>query len=90
MDPSLAKKKFARLWQSSLFDLPSNMAESLEFASHKFLAELGIEEENLGVFNGEKWIGSGPVITSRNPTTGNPIARIKGVRHKSIIYPYPC
>jgi aldehyde dehydrogenase family 7 protein A1 len=56
------------------------MAEELEFSQHKFLAELGIEAENLGVFNGEKWVGSGPVITTYNPSTGRPIARVKGVR----------
>lgn len=56
------------------------MSVELEFAKHSFLAELGIEAENLGVFNGEKWVGSGPVITTYNPTTGNPIARVKGVR----------
>jgi len=54
------------------------MATQLEYSQHAFLAELGIEAENLGVFNGEKWCGSGPVITSMNPSTGNPIARIKG------------
>lgn len=52
----------------------------LELSKHSFLAELGIEAENLGVFNGDKWCGSGPVITTYNPTTGAPIARVKGVR----------
>lgn len=52
----------------------------LEFSKHSFLAELGLSAENLGVFNGEKWVGSGPVITTYNPATGNPIARVKGVR----------
>jgi len=56
------------------------MAAELEFAKHAFLAELGIEAENLGVFNGDKWCGSGPVITTYNPSTGHPIARVKGVR----------
>lgn len=55
----------------------------LEFSKHAFLAELGLEAENFGVFNGDNWVGSGPVITSYNPTTGAPLARVKGVRDKS-------
>lgn len=55
----------------------------LEFSKHSFLAELGLEAENNGVFNGDKWVGSGPVITSYNPTTGAPLARVKGVRDNS-------
>lgn len=57
----------------------------LEYSKHSFLADLGIEAENLGVFNGKEWVGSGPVITSYNPTTGAPIARIKGVRTMTIL-----
>lgn len=55
------------------------MSTELEFAQHPFLAELGLAAENLGVFNGKEWLGSGPVITSVNPTTGRPVAYIKGV-----------
>lgn len=48
----------------------------MEFDKHPFLAALGLKKENLGCFDGE-WHGSGPVITSYNPTTGEPIATVK-------------
>jgi aldehyde dehydrogenase family 7 protein A1 len=41
-----------------------------------FLRELGIEEENAGVYNG-KWVGSADCVVSHNPATGEPIARVK-------------
>jgi len=49
----------------------------LTYKDYPFLNELGLKEENFGVYNGE-WFGSGPIITSTNPSTGKPIARIKG------------
>eukprot|EP00029_Vermamoeba_vermiformis_P003767 TRINITY_DN142_c0_g1_i1.p1 TRINITY_DN142_c0_g1~~TRINITY_DN142_c0_g1_i1.p1 ORF type:complete len:535 (+),score=185.68 TRINITY_DN142_c0_g1_i1:34-1605(+) len=42
-----------------------------------FLKELDIHEENLGVYNGT-WFGNGPTITCVSPTTGKPIATIRG------------
>ena len=41
----------------------------------QFLKELGLSEENQGVFNGS-WGGSGEPITSYSPTTGKPIASV--------------
>ncbi|CAF1044508.1 unnamed protein product [Adineta steineri] len=41
-----------------------------------FLNELGLEEENFGVFDG-KWFGNGELIDSINPSTNEPIARIR-------------
>lgn len=41
-----------------------------------FLKDLGLEKTNSGVFNG-KWIGSGPVIKSIDPASGNVIAEVK-------------
>ena len=53
--------------------------KSFEYSKHSFLKELGIQEkDNFGCFNGE-WFGNGSVITSYNPSTGNPIATIIGV-----------
>jgi len=49
----------------------------LTYKDYPFLKELDLNEDNLGVYYGQ-WVGSGPVITSYNPTTGKPIARIKG------------
>lgn len=43
---------------------------------YSFLKDLGLEEENLGVFNG-KWSASGDFITSYCPINGQPIARVK-------------
>jgi len=40
-----------------------------------FLKELGIQEQNAGVYYG-KWTGSGPSINSVNPTTGEIIASV--------------
>jgi hypothetical protein len=42
----------------------------------QFLKELGLEEENPGVYCG-KWAGSGELLTSYNPSTGKPIARVR-------------
>jgi len=49
----------------------------LMYAQHPFLKELGIEEENAGVYNG-KWFGSGDVYTTVSPSNNKPIARIRG------------
>lgn len=42
----------------------------------QFLKELGLEEENPGVYNG-KWGGKGEVYTSYAPYNGKPIAKIR-------------
>ena len=42
----------------------------------QFLKDLGLTEENAGVYNG-KWSGSGELLTSYNPATGKPIARVR-------------
>lgn len=53
-------------------------AKVYEFSQHPFLKELGLQEQgNFGCFNGE-WFGNGNIITSYNPSTGNPIATIIG------------
>jgi hypothetical protein len=56
-------------------------SEKLCFDEYPFLKELDLEEENNGVFNGE-WFGNGPIYTTLNPSTGQAIARIRGVRTK--------
>ncbi|KCV69262.1 aldehyde dehydrogenase (NAD+) [Fonticula alba] len=45
-------------------------------AKYPFLKDLGINAVNDGVYNGT-WGGNGPVVTSMNPTTGEPIAQVK-------------
>jgi aldehyde dehydrogenase family 7 member A1 len=47
----------------------------------QFLKELGIDGDNLGVYNG-KWGGSGDSLTSYNPSTGLPVARVKQATEK--------
>jgi len=49
----------------------------LTYAKYPFLKELGLEEENAGVFDGTSWGGNGPVHTAINPTTNEPIARVR-------------
>ena len=44
----------------------------------QFLAELGIAEDNAGVYcGGGKWLGSGPVLHSHAPATGRALARVR-------------
>lgn len=50
--------------------------QELTFSDFPFLAELGLSEENYGCYNG-KWCGSGSLLTSYNPSTGKPIARVR-------------
>jgi aldehyde dehydrogenase (NAD+) len=45
---------------------------------HGILAALGIEDENLGGFDGE-WIGSGPVLEVTTPVDGSRIATVRQV-----------
>eukprot|EP01027_Heterolobosea_sp_BB2_P025709 GEZU01039464.1.p1 GENE.GEZU01039464.1~~GEZU01039464.1.p1 ORF type:complete len:513 (-),score=204.74 GEZU01039464.1:69-1607(-) len=52
------------------------MAEELTFSQYPFLKELGLSEDNLGCYTGSRWCGSGESITSYNPSTGKPIARV--------------
>jgi len=49
---------------------------ALTFNEYPFLKELGLEEENQGMYNG-KWGGSGEFHTSINPTNGKPIAKVR-------------
>jgi hypothetical protein len=51
---------------------------SLSYNEYPFLKELGLQEENLGVFNG-KWFGSGDTYVTYNPSDNRPIARVKAV-----------
>jgi aldehyde dehydrogenase family 7 protein A1 len=51
--------------------------ENLTYGDYPFLKELGIEAENLGVYNGS-WTGSGKSYTTSSPHNGKPIAVIKG------------
>ncbi|OQR98335.1 aldehyde dehydrogenase family 7 member A1 [Achlya hypogyna] len=56
--------------------LQTRRQSTLAYNKYPFLAELGLKEENLGVFDGE-WFGNGPVFTSVNPATNEPIARTR-------------
>jgi hypothetical protein len=48
----------------------------LAFHKYPFLAALGLKESNPGVFNGSFVAGAGPVFTSLNPATNEPIATV--------------
>jgi len=47
----------------------------VERSEYSFLRQLGVDRTNLGVF-ADKWRGSGPVIQSINPSSGEVIADI--------------
>lgn len=49
---------------------------ALTFSEYPFLKELGLAEENQGVYNG-KWAGSGEFLTAVSPTTAKPIAKVR-------------
>lgn len=54
----------------------SSSALLINNPKYAFLKELGLTEENHGVFNG-KWEGSGEVVESVNPSTNEVIARVR-------------
>jgi len=58
-------------------------AGPLTFSKYPFLKELGLAEENNGVYNG-RWGGNGAVVTSVNPATNEPIAHIRTVRRGTV------
>lgn len=49
----------------------------LTFNEYPFLKELGLQENNLGVYRSGEWCGSGEEAVSLNPANNNPIAKIK-------------
>ncbi len=51
-------------------------SQALTFSKYPFLSKLGLSEDNPGVFNGAFVAGNGPVFTSLNPATNEPIARV--------------
>ncbi len=53
------------------------MESTLDYEKYSFLKEIGIEQDNLGCFNGYEWCGSGKYTYSVSPATGRNIARIK-------------
>jgi aldehyde dehydrogenase family 7 member A1 len=53
------------------------MESTLDYEKYTFLKEIGIEQDNLGCYNGHKWCGSGKSLFSVSPSTGKNIARIK-------------
>lgn len=48
----------------------------VENPKYSFLKDLGIERTNNGVYNG-KWTGSGEIVKSVDPATGEVIAEIR-------------
>lgn len=51
-------------------------SQQLTFSKYPFLAKLGLQESNAGVFNGAFVQGKGVTFTSMNPATNEPIATI--------------
>jgi len=46
------------------------MEQEFTYNQFPFLKDLGIEEDNHGVYDGKNWSGSGETIVTLNPTTG--------------------
>lgn len=53
-----------------------SLLRQMSTAKYPFLQELGLSDENLGVYNGE-WFGNGEVYTSVNPADNSPIAKVR-------------
>jgi len=53
------------------------METELEFDKYPFLKELGLTKDNLGCYCGSSFFANGEWITSINPATGKPIARVR-------------
>lgn len=64
---NLAKQTFFQYRMASLL---------INNPKYAFLKELGLQEENNGVFTGE-WSGNGKVVESINPATNEVIARVR-------------
>lgn len=50
-------------------------SQKLTFGQYTFLKELGLKEENIGVFNGT-WAANGKIVTSYNPSNNEPVAHV--------------
>jgi hypothetical protein len=53
------------------------MESSLTFNNYPFLKELGLAEENLGVYRNGEWVGNGPDFVAVSPHDNKPIAKVK-------------
>jgi aldehyde dehydrogenase family 7 protein A1 len=49
---------------------------TLTFSKFPFLKSLGLSERNYGCYDGKQWFGSGDIIRTFNPNTGEPLAEI--------------
>ncbi|XP_036336646.1 putative aldehyde dehydrogenase family 7 member A1 homolog [Rhagoletis pomonella] len=77
----LIKPNQPKLLVQSCFFHKSSTAKSkdeylIDSPEYSFLRDIGIEQENFGVYNGA-WKGSGELITSIDPGTGRKIANIR-------------
>lgn len=75
--PGLVKSINKKLWLSLITRSMSGAQNDLLINQPKYawIKELGIQEDNLGVYNGQ-WMGSGPVVNSTSPATNQTIARV--------------
>jgi len=51
--------------------------EGLTHTNYGFLAELGIDADNMGCYTNGKWVGSGNSTTSINPHNNKQIANVR-------------
>jgi delta 1-pyrroline-5-carboxylate dehydrogenase len=71
---SLARGK--QLQSSRLLTQLAMRRLSASATQYPFLKELGLSDQNQGVYNGQ-WFGSGDVYTSVSPVNGQPIASVR-------------
>lgn len=71
--------QLTRLLKTNTINYAKNQIRTLAYLvedpKYSFLKDLGIEKTNAGVYNG-KWMGSGPIVKSIDPATGNIIAEV--------------
>ena len=53
------------------------MESELTFSNFPFLAELGLEETNLGCYRNGEWVGGDQIWQSNNPHDNKKIANTK-------------
>lgn len=70
--------------QFIFFPVKRSIAMLINNPNHNFLKELGLSEQNQGVFDGT-WHASGKIIESLNPATNGVIAKVLLVSNN-----YPC
>lgn len=76
MHSAARTRSLLRLAHRARQQQPALQRHMSALANFPFLKELGLKEENYGVYDGE-WFGNGPLYTSVNPADNKPIATVR-------------